>query len=61
MSNKNKWYRECKMTCLGGSEQGTCQCKGSYQCLYQNDPEYMYYRQEAMARIQRHLNIVLEN
>jgi hypothetical protein len=48
-----------KMTYLGGSEKGTCDCTHSVQCGFQNDPDYWRYRLEARARMGRFLGNAL--
>lgn len=39
----------CKLTCLGGSEQGTCSCKCPADCEMRHHP----YFEEARAKAQQ--------
>ncbi len=45
----------CRMTCLGGSERGTCPCKHPATCEMQDDPGYPAARDAAKARMGRYL------
>lgn len=44
------------MTCLGGSEGGTCECQGPLNCKLQNHPKYDEYQNKAARRMIRHLS-----
>ncbi len=45
----------CKMTCVGGSEQGQCPCKHPNACEIQDDLDYAQAREDAKDRMWRHL------
>jgi hypothetical protein len=44
----------CRMTCLGGSERGECECRHPRECEMQSDPGYPAAREEAKARMLRY-------
>lgn len=50
----------CRMTCLGGSERGTCPCTRPAECEMQRHPLYDEARREAEARMWRYLRNGLE-
>lgn len=52
----SKFLTFCKMTCLGGSERGECPCRGEYECELKKNPGYQHARNEAIVRMQRHMN-----
>jgi hypothetical protein len=45
----------CRLTCLGGSEKGTCECRGPVDCKLQNHPKYDAYRMKSLTRMAQHL------
>lgn len=45
----------CRMTCMGGSEKGTCACKRPIDCTLQQHPKYDEYRDMATRRMVQHL------
>lgn len=45
----------CRMTCLGGSERGTCPCTRPIECEMQEDPGYSAARDAAKERMSRYL------
>lgn len=49
----------CKMTCLGGSEKGTCECKSPAECKAKFDVQYESARREAMERMRRYVHNLL--
>ena len=49
------WAQECKLTCLGGSERGTCACRCPNDCVAQHDPGFGAARQRAKEAMGRHL------
>lgn len=40
MSDKTKFLQYCRMTCLGGSEQGRCLCLCPVECEMYQHPEF---------------------
>lgn len=46
-----KFLVECKLTCLGGSEKGTCGCENRFSCKLQNDPGFQLAREAAIQRM----------
>ena len=50
----------CKLTCWGGSEKGTCTCKGPHDCYGKLKPGWEAAREEAMTRMSRFLRNSLE-
>jgi hypothetical protein len=52
-STDPKFTEYCKMTCLGGSEKGTCSCKRPEDCELAADPGYAEARQQAKDRMFR--------
>lgn len=48
---KDRFLRYCKLTCIGGSESGTCPCKHPKECNFQKDPEFDKARTEAKERM----------
>lgn len=55
MSTKHFWEVECKMTCLGGSEEGTCACTHPKECRGAKEPGYQEARDNAVARMLKYL------
>lgn len=55
MKSKSRFLVYCKMTCLGGSEQGECPCRSPATCELQDDPAYEQARAEAKIRMLRYL------
>jgi hypothetical protein len=51
----------CKMTCIGGSEAGTCPCKSPVGCELQAHPDYERERERAKDRMMQWLRDQLEN
>lgn len=45
----------CRMTCIGGSERGTCVCARPIDCTLQRHPEFPAARHEASVRMARWL------
>jgi len=57
----SKFTVYCKMTCLGGSEKGTCLCTSPKQCHLTTDIEYKHARNEAIARMARHIKNLIKS
>lgn len=55
MRSRAFWAQECKLTCLGGSERGTCACRCPNDCVAQHDPGFGAARQRAKDAMGRHL------
>jgi len=53
MSKTDKFLQYCRMTCFGGSEMGTCECKNPLQCEMQEHPEFGRYQESATERMIR--------
>lgn len=45
-------FNLCKMTCHGGSENGSCACKRPSECELQGDPLFHGERSAAAARME---------
>ncbi len=60
MKNTRFWIVECKLTCMGGSEKGTCSCRGPLQCKGKKLPGFSHARNEAVKRMGRHMLNMLE-
>jgi hypothetical protein len=52
---------ECRMTCLGGSEMGQCDCSAPADCKMRSHPMYRHYRAEAANRAGRLANKANDN
>lgn len=61
MNDAAKFAVHCKMTCLGGSEKGTCTCARGEDCVVQFDEGYEEARAEAMTRMLRHVRAKRES
>lgn len=48
-----KFATHCKLTCLGGSENGTCACKSGSECEMRGEPGFAIARAEAAKRMMR--------
>jgi len=48
-----KYAVYCKLTCLGGSEQGMCPCQSPAECEMQSEPGFEEARQAAAGRMLR--------
>jgi hypothetical protein len=55
MNDAARFGTHCKMTCLGGSEKGTCDCKHPDCCELQDHPKFREYRIKARERMARYL------
>lgn len=55
MSNDARFLRNCKMTAVGGSEKGTCVCVHPKECRLRLEPDFVFYRGLARARMQDYL------
>ncbi len=55
MKTRAFWATVCKVTCLGGSERGTCDCARPNACAARTDPGFARARSEAVARTSRRL------
>lgn len=60
MRSKHFWAVECKLTCLGGSEKGTCVCTHPDECYGARDPGFSEARFEAMTRMSRYMRNISE-
>lgn len=49
-----RFATECRLTCWGGSERGTCECQGPAECRLRNAPGFKPARAEAARRMARH-------
>jgi hypothetical protein len=43
----------CKLTCFGGSEKGTCDCRGPLECKARDHPGFEQAHREAVQRMSR--------
>lgn len=59
MNTAEQFLVNCRMTCLGGSEKGTCECRGPINCTLQKHPKYDEYRMKAVTRMAQHLSNVI--
>lgn len=50
-----KFTSYCRMTCLGGSERGECECRRPAECQLSDNPHYEDARASAKARMIRYL------
>lgn len=55
MKNSKLFLEECRLTCLGGSEKGTCSCRGPMDCEARNVPGFNKARDDAKRRMGRWL------
>lgn len=55
MNEATKFLQWCKLTCIGGSERGLCDCHSPAECKLREDPRFPKYRREAHQRQMRHL------
>ncbi len=55
MNDAAKFGVYCKLTCLGGSEHGTCACDHPHDCLVRFDEGYDEARRAAVARMVRYV------
>lgn len=55
MNEAELFGQHCRMTCLGGSEAGTCSCAGPQQCALKGHPKYSFWREKAVTRLARFL------
>ena len=60
MNSASLFAVECKLTCLGGSEKGTCDCRGPNDCVARNTPGFQLARGKAKKRMGRFLMNELE-
>lgn len=55
----------CRLTCVGGSERGTCPCSGPTDCQMKTDPAFEAWRknprQQRLRCLPSRYEIVLEN
>lgn len=54
------FLEECRLTCFGGSEKGTCECRSPDTCKLRDHPRFQHFRNEAIARMVRHLDILVK-
>jgi hypothetical protein len=50
-----KFTVRCRLTCLGGSEHGECECRHPAECGLADDPHFEQARANAKARMMRYL------
>jgi hypothetical protein len=55
MNSKVLYAQHCKLTCLGGSEMGTCECECPNDCKARHRGDFDAADREAAARMRRHL------
>jgi len=60
MNTPEKFLVHCKQTCFGGSEKGTCECKGPNDCKLRSHPKFSHYQKQAEERTMRHFRNALE-
>ena len=53
MIRDSEFTQHCKLTCLGGSEHGTCECESPAGCALQKHPNFPRARAEATERFRR--------
>lgn len=54
MTEAEMFLQHCKLTCFGGSEKGTCDCKSPNDCELRKDPRFSQWRFKAEERMFRH-------
>lgn len=54
------WDEACKLTCIGGSEVGTCECSMPSQCALKSNPEFGRRRARARDRMADHFGLPRE-
>lgn len=54
-SLRAKFASQCRMTCMGGSEKGTCDCASPRECEMQESPHFTEAREKAKASMSRYL------
>jgi hypothetical protein len=58
MKDAERFLQHCRLTCLGGSEAGTCPCKGPLDCLEKDHPGFPAARDAAVQRMFNFMNQV---
>lgn len=53
MNDAERFLQYCRLTCLGGSERGTCPCEHPDGCEERGRPGFAAARQEARERMAR--------
>lgn len=53
MKDINKYATYCKLTCVGGSEEGTCPCQNPTWCELQDEANFPAARKEAIKEMIR--------
>jgi hypothetical protein len=53
MSTRAEFLYRCRMTCIGGSENGTCECTNPGECEMRPHHLYAHYRNVACERMAR--------
>lgn len=53
MKGSYKYHQYCKLTCLGGTGLGECDCSNIRLCKFQNEPDFRTYYKEARERTLR--------
>ena len=61
MKNATLFLTECKLTCFGGSEKGTCSCRGASWCKAKKYPGFVDARNKAIIRMSQHVLNMLES
>ena len=56
-----KFLMDCRMTSVGGYEQGTCDCKNPDQCKMKSNPYYPAAREEALDRMEHMMKLNGDN
>lgn len=54
-SLRAKFAAQCRMTCMSGSEKGTCECASPKECEMQTSPYFAEAREKAKATMSRYL------
>lgn len=61
VTEKTLFLVHCKLTCLGGSSQGECDCKSPNDCELRHDRRFSYWRNYAQERMMRYAKNGLES
>lgn len=53
MNEAARFLQRCRLTCMGGSEKGSCPCEGPMMCEERKSPLFSLYRFKAEERMRR--------
>lgn len=59
MNKATLYLQHCKMTCLGGSERGTCGCLSPSMCKQREEADYKLWRDKADRRAMRRIRNII--